>query len=93
MFDSKFLDDLAQKLAAAVPPGLQTLQQDIEKNFRAILQANLQKLDLVTRQEFEVQTALLARTREKLEILEQKLAEIEQASGITSINSTSSEKL
>lgn len=72
------LDDLVQKLAAAVPGGLRSVQQDLEQNFRSVLQAGLGKLDLVTREEFEVQEAVLARTREKLEALEQRLQEFEE---------------
>jgi len=77
MFDTKILDDLSHKLAGALPPGLQALQDDLEKNFRSTLQSALGKLDLVTREEFDVQTQVLARTRSKLEALEQQLAELE----------------
>lgn len=81
MFDPKVLDDIASRLANAVPPGLSNLKDDMEKNFRAILQAALGKLDLVTREEFEVQKGVLAKTRAKLETLEQQVAEIEQRLG------------
>jgi len=77
--DPKLLDDLARKLADAVPPGLKDLKADLERNFRAMLQATLGKLDLVTREEFDVQTGVLARTRTKLEELSQRLAELETA--------------
>jgi BMFP domain-containing protein YqiC len=77
MFDPKALDDIANRLANAVPPGLNNLKDDMEKNFRAILQSALGKLDLVTREEFEVQKGVLAKTRSKLEALEQQVAEIE----------------
>ena len=79
--DPKILDDLARKLADAVPPGLRELKADLEKNFRAVLQSALGKLDLVTREEFDVQAAVLLRTREKLEELSQRLAELEAALG------------
>jgi BMFP domain-containing protein YqiC len=62
-----------------VPDGLRAMQKDLEQNFRAVLAAGLGKLDLVTREEFEVQEAVLARTRDKLEALEQRLAEYEKA--------------
>ncbi len=78
MIDPKIFDELAHKLAATLPPGFQELQQDLEKNFRAALQAALGKLDLVTREEFEVQSELLSRTRIKLEQLEQRVTELEQ---------------
>ena len=71
------IDKLASKLAASVPEGLRTMRDELETNFRSVLRASLSKLDLVTREEFEVQQAVLARTREKLEALEQKLAELE----------------
>ena len=54
------------------------MREDLEKNFRAVLRSSLSKLDLVTREEFEVQEAVLARTREKLEALEAKLEKLEQ---------------
>lgn len=79
--DPKILDDLARKLADAVPPGLREFKADLEKNFRAVLQSALSKLDLVTREEFDVQAAVLLRTREKLEELSQRLAELEAALG------------
>jgi len=71
------LDDIAKRLAAVVPPGVQELKTDLEKNFRAVLQGNLERLDLVTREEFDVQAQVLARTRQKLEALEQRVAELE----------------
>jgi ubiquinone biosynthesis accessory factor UbiK len=78
MFDPKAIDDIASKLTAAIPPGLNNFKEDMEKNFHAILQTALGKLDLVTREEFEVQKAVLAKTRSRLETLEQRVAEIEK---------------
>jgi BMFP domain-containing protein YqiC len=78
MIDPKLLDDLAQRLAGSMPAGLKVLQQDLQKNLRASLEAGLSRLDLVTRQEFEVQSAVLARTRQKLEQMEQQLAAMEK---------------
>lgn len=77
--DPRFIDDLARRLSAAVPPGLAALRRDLEDNFKAVLQSGLTKLDLVSRQEFDVQAAVLRRTREKLEALEKRLAELESA--------------
>ena len=71
------IDGIARKLAEALPQGLRSLGDDLEKNFRAVLRSSLAKLDLVTREEFEIQEAVLARTREKLEGLEQRLASLE----------------
>ncbi len=72
------IEDLARKLAEAEPEGLRSMRKDLESNFRSVLQSGLGKLDLVTREEFEVQEAVLARMREKLEVLEKRLKEHEQ---------------
>ena len=77
MIDPKILDDLAKRLADALPSGIRDLQRDVEKNFRAALQAGFNKLDLVTREEFEVQTAVLNRTRAKVDALEKQVADME----------------
>ena len=76
--DTRALEELSQRLGALLPPSLGEARADLEKNFRAALQAGLQKLDLVTREEFEVQKKVLLRTREKLEALERQLAELER---------------
>jgi BMFP domain-containing protein YqiC len=78
MIDSKTFDDLAGRLANSLPASLQLLQDDLKKNLRANLEAGLAKLDLVTREEFDVQAAVLARTREKLARLEARVQELEQ---------------
>ena len=78
-FDPKSLDELARKLADAVPPGLAALGNDLEQNFKAVLQGGLAKLDLVTRQEFDIQAAVLRRSRERLEELEKRIAALEKA--------------
>jgi BMFP domain-containing protein YqiC len=75
--DPRFIDELARKLSAAVPQSVANLRRDLEDNFKAVLQAGLSKMDLVTRQEFDVQAGVLRRTREKLEALEAKLAALE----------------
>lgn len=75
--DPRFIDDLARRLAAAMPESLSAVGRDLESNFKAVLQSGLAKLDLVTRQEFDVQAGVLRRTREKLEALEKRLAEME----------------
>lgn len=75
--DPRIIDDLARRLSAAVPEGLTAMRRDLESNFKAVLQSGLARLDLVTRQEFDVQAAVLRRTREKLEALEARLAALE----------------
>ena len=72
------IENLAKKLAESVPEGLRSMRDDLEANFQGVLQSGLSKLDLVTREEFEVQEAVLARTREKLERLEAKLEGLEK---------------
>ncbi len=76
--DPKKLDELARGVLDKLPAGFQTMQQDMEKNLRAALQAALAKMELVTRDEFEVQSAVLQRSREKLEALEARVAELEK---------------
>ncbi len=73
----EFIDELARRLADSVPQGLRSVKEDLETNFRSVLRSGLGKLDLVTREEFEVQEAVLARTRQKLESLEERLQSIE----------------
>ena len=75
--NSSVLDDLARRLAEAIPPSIRNLGQDLESNFKAVLQAQLAKLDLVSRTEFDVQAALLARTQAALAAMEQRLKDIE----------------
>jgi len=77
--DLRNIDELARKLAESVPEGVTALRRDIEHNFKAVLQSAVTKMDLVSRAEFDVQAGVLRRTREKLETLEQRLAEIERA--------------
>ena len=78
MLDKEALDDIARRLGATLPAGLGGLGSDIEKTFRAILQSTFAKMNLVSREEFEVQRAVLARTRAKLEQLEIRVTELEQ---------------
>ncbi len=78
MIDAKFLDDLSHRLVGDLPAGLQLLQADLGRNVRAGLEAALGRLDLVTREEFDAQTAVLQRTRAKLEVLEKQVAALEQ---------------
>ncbi len=81
MSDAKFLDDLAAKFSAllATSPA-----KDIEKNVRALLTATFSRLDLVTREEFDIQRELLTRTRERLALLETRIAELEAKTGAKS---------
>ena len=86
--DKNIINDLAGKLADAVPTDLSGLRDDVESNFRGLLQSGLDKLDLVTREEFDVQRKVLERTRDKLERLEAELIELQR----DTIGETNSDK-
>ena len=75
--NNESVENIARKLAEVVPEGLRSVREDLELNFRGVLRASLNKLDLVTREEFEVQEAVLAKTRAKLEALEEQVRELE----------------
>ncbi len=81
MIDRQDIDQLALRLVSLVPPGLAQAQQDLRANFHDILAQGLRRLELVTREEFEVQTQVLARTRAKVEALEKRIAELEAGAG------------
>lgn len=78
MIDPKTFDDLAEKIGKLIPDSVKGLQNDVEKNVKAALQNAFAKMDLVTRDEFDVQSKVLARSREKLEQLEKQVAELEK---------------
>ncbi len=86
------IDELARRLAESVPQGLRSMKDDLEKNFQSVLRAGLGKLDLVTREEFEVQEAVLARTRQKLDALEERLISIETAKATSKKKKTGKKK-
>ena len=75
------IDELAQRLAALVPPGLKQAREDMTATFRSALQSGLRELELVTREEFDVQRCVLLRTREKVEELEQQILALERFVG------------
>ena len=77
MIDTKQIDELAQRFSDALPPGLNHFRDEMERNMRAVMQSTFTKMNLVGREEFDVQSAVLARTREKLEALEQLVAQLE----------------
>lgn len=76
---ARTLDDLAATLARVLPPGLGSLRRELEANFRAVLQAHLEKLDLVSRERFEAQAELLAHANQRLARLEARIAALEDA--------------
>lgn len=69
MIDLSQIDDLARRLSGLVPPALREGREEMQDNFKAALQSGLAKLDLVTREEFDVQRAVLIRTRQQLDDL------------------------
>lgn len=81
MIELRSIDELAQRLAALVPPSLSQAREDLAANFRGTLQSGLRQLDLVTREEFDVQRCVLLRTREKIEQLEHQVLSLERQVG------------
>lgn len=81
MIDLGHIDDLARRLSSLVPPGLREGREELQENFKSVLQAGLARLDLVTREEFDVQQAVLLRTREKLEALQAQVSQLEAQLG------------
>ncbi|MGQ0620306.1 MAG: accessory factor UbiK family protein [Panacagrimonas sp.] len=77
MNEFKAIEDLAERLAAILPPGLKSLRAELEDNFRAVLRANLERWDLVSRERFDVQAELLVRTQARLKQVEARLAALE----------------
>lgn len=86
------IDKLARALAEAVPQGLRSVSDDLEENFRAVLKSGLGKLDLVTREEFEVQESVLARTRSNLDAMESRLESLESSAAKSIASKTSAKK-
>ena len=77
MLDPKKLEDIARQIADSVPPGVKNMAEEAEGTIKQVLQSQLSKLDLVTREEFDIQTQVLIKTREKLEAMEVRLAALE----------------
>ena len=92
MIDPKKIEQLARQVHDAMPKGIREFGDDVEKKIRQVLQAQLTRMDLVNREEFDVQTQVLLRTREKLAVLEQRLAALEgQNGGTTSTSSAATQ--
>lgn len=79
MLDVRAIDQLAQRLQSVLPPGLAQAGEDLRMNMRDVLSEGLNRMDLVTREEFDVQRALLERTRHRMEALEWRIAALESA--------------
>lgn len=83
MFDKIPFQDISRRLADVASTDLLQGKEMLEKNFRAVLQSTFESMNLISREEFEVQKAVLAKTRERLEQLETRLTELEQQLGQT----------
>ena len=80
MIDPKKIDDLVRQLSASLPPELASLDSELKKQFKGVLESAFRKLDLVSREEFDIQVKVLQKTREKLTALEQQIAGLENPS-------------
>ena len=78
MINPNKIEEMARTIQAASPPGLKSVGEEVDKKVKQVIQAQLMKLDLVSREEFDVQTKVLLRTREKLQALEDKLQQLEK---------------
>lgn len=78
MLNSKIIDELVKRVSDVLPKELRETQSDIEKNIRSLVEGALEKMDLVTREEFDTQVSVLARSRSKIEELEKQVAELEK---------------
>ncbi|MEO9947510.1 MAG: accessory factor UbiK family protein [Paraglaciecola sp.] len=78
MLNPKKLEELAKQITEAVPPGVKTMAEGAESKVKQVLQTQLSRLDFVSREEFDIQSQVLIRTREKLEALEARIAELEK---------------
>lgn len=78
MLNPKAFDEMAQKLYQALPDGVKTIESDLKKTFKDVLSGCFDKLDLVTREEFNTQVKVLAKTREKVDALEKLMSKIEK---------------
>jgi BMFP domain-containing protein YqiC len=78
MFDPKLAQDMAKQFVDSLPPGVKAFQQEVENRLKQFLQQSFSKMDLVTREEFDIQTQVLAKTRAKLTALEETVQALEK---------------
>lgn len=78
MFDPKKLEQIAKQIHESMPQPVKDLGSDVDQKVRQVIQSQLNKLDVISREEFEVQTQVLLRTRQKLNEMEQKMAALEE---------------
>ena len=88
MIDPQKIDDLVRQLGATLPPEFESFEKEMKKQFRAVLESAFQRLDLVSREEFDIQVKVLQKTRAQITELQEQLASLEQTmSGQDSDNS------
>jgi len=78
MIDAQLIDDLVSKISDVVPPGIKEIEMEVKKQIKAIIESSIAKMDLVSREEFDIQVKVLAKTREKIDKLERQLLEMEK---------------
>ncbi len=78
MINAKKIEEIAKQVTESIPPSLKNMATDFEDKAKSVLQSKLSQLDVVTREEFDVQTQVLIKTRAKISQLEAKLAELEE---------------
>jgi len=88
MIDPQKIDDLVRQLGATLPPEFESFEKEMKKQFKAVLESAFQRLDLVSREEFDIQVKVLQKTRAQITELQEQLASLEQTmSGQDSDNS------
>ncbi|MBX2882445.1 MAG: accessory factor UbiK family protein [Granulosicoccus sp.] len=86
MIDARIFDELSETLSRLLPPGLADAKEDFERNAKSAMQSALSNLDLVTREEFDVQTEVLRNTRRQLKELEARISALESGGDLPSSN-------
>lgn len=92
MINAKKIEEIAKQVTDSIPPGLKSMANDLEDKTKTVLQRKLSQLDVVTREEFDVQTQVLIKTRSKLAAMEATIAELEQRISALESKNTSSEE-
>jgi BMFP domain-containing protein YqiC len=92
MINAKKIEEIAKQVTDSIPPGLKSMANDLEDKTKTVLQRKLSQLDVVTREEFDVQTQVLIKTRSKLAAMEATIADLEQRLAALEGENTSSEE-
>ena len=92
MINAKKIEEIAKQVTDSIPPGLKSMANDLEDKTKTVLQRKLSQLDVVTREEFDVQTQVLIKTRSKLAAMEATIAELEQRLAALEGENTASEE-